>query len=195
MKKVRIIKFALIFLIIVTMASCQSPSKDAPSENNDVQNINDTYDINNIFYNYVEKNPIDLYYKTEMDAGVKNISEIVNTYTSSWIEEFDNTLSNCDAILSDAKSKEIISLLSEWKNTELSIWNWQKEEIFENSISTYGTQMYYDEWKTVGDEFREKTIWLKHQMYIVETSVNPEIPINELDSVKFSVLQSNGSVS
>lgn len=177
------------------MASCQIPSKNVPSENNDIPSNNDTYDINDIFYNYVEKNPIDLYYKTEMDDGVKNISEIVNTYTSLWIEEFDNTLSNCDVILSDAKSKEIISLLSEWKNTELSIRKWQKEEIFKNSTSTYGTQMYYDEWKTVGDEFREKTIWLKHQMYIVETSVNPEIPINELDSVKFSVLQSNGTVS
>lgn len=55
MKNVGIIKFSLIFLIIISMASCQIPSKNVPSENNNIPSNNDTYDINDVFYNYVEK--------------------------------------------------------------------------------------------------------------------------------------------
>lgn len=189
MKNIRIIEFVLTVLVISTLASCQNSSKDALPENNvsGSSNVNQTsFDYMDTFYDCMEKNPIDLNYKTEMDAGVKNISELTDTYTLSWIKEFDYTLSKCGDILSDDKSQEIISLLSEWKKTQQSIWEWQKKEIFENLVSAYGTQKYYDEWKAVGDEYREKTIWLKRQLYIVETAENPQMQINELQSVKFS---------
>lgn len=179
-------KLVLIILIISTLISCQNTSNKTDAE--------DSISVNDSFYSLIENNPIDQYYEKEIKNGVKSISEIVNTYTSLWIEEFDNTVSKCDNILTEEQAQEIVSLLSKWKNNEKSLWEWQMNEIFENKSYAYGTQVYCDEWKSVGDRFREKTIWLKYQLYIVEISNNPEKSLNELDSVMFSNNQGTVSV-
>ena len=104
---------------------------------------------------------------------------------NNYIEYFYNT---------DGQRVKKEIFLSEWKNNEKSLWEWQMNEIFENKSYAYGTQVYCDEWKSVGDRFREKTIWLKYQLYIVEISNNPEKSLNELDSVMFSNNQGTVSV-
>lgn len=171
----------MLLFIIIVLTSCNN--------NIDIKNIDDVQKketIEDFFLTAVKKNPIDSLFEKEFDEGNKTYTEIVNNYTLMWINEFNYTKRQCDKFIKNEEEKSrLITLLDEWDKNEQSTWQLEVRTIFCENRGIYGTQVYDEEWKKVGDRYREKTLWLKYSYFIIETGLDPSLFSNELKSIEF----------
>ena len=164
------------FLVVVTACN-----------NNSIPNTDEEEQFDYFFLNVTQNNPIDTLFEKSFNVGNETYTEIVNTYTLMWIEEFNYTKSKCNIFFTDAdETSTLIEYLDAWDTNERAIWDFEKKTIFDESRYKFGTQTYDDEWKKVGDRYREKTLWLKYCYFVVETDLDPALYSDKLESIKFA---------
>ena len=162
--KKQLITGMLLFALII-FASCSNSLEYTNIDNKQNEESIDEHEelLDVYFYNTVKNNPIDEIFEKEFDEGNRTYTEIVNSYTLMWIDEFNYTKSQCDEFIIDEEERaHLITLLDEWHNNERATWNSEFRFLFNESRFKYGTQAYDEEWKKLGDRYREKTLWLKY---------------------------------
>lgn len=191
--------FALLFALCIALCcvGCSDGSADNASSDTDTSSVgsvaDDTKtapepqetDADDFFGNAIAANPIDALYDKDIEDGTKSFSEIADAYTSMWKGEFAETLKLYKELCADG-NEDIIATLEKWRDCEQELWGWELEAVFENSASTYGTQVYYEQLKQVGDRYRDKTVWMKYMCFIMETGLDPSRFADSLRSVSFS---------
>ena len=115
-----------------------------------------------------EKHPIDTKFYNDLENGNETYTVIVQNYRDNWKKEYSNTTKTVPQFFSEDVAQQLCDNLNAWEQNLQSNWQWQNEYFFEYSKSKYGTIVYDDAIKSMGDEYRAKTLWLQNLISITQ---------------------------
>lgn len=179
-KVLTIISFALVAAISFTLGALIVNSVNNSSK--------DPYVKSNKSYSYfneqTKNNPIDKAY-IKSHENDKEYTLAVSEYCADWMNEFDSTVNLVYEFFDETQAKELEAEMQSFKKSTISAYNVVNRGLFDENKKPYGAKAFFIEKKKIGDQFKEKTLWLKYLYFMKETGLKKENFKEDLLSLKW----------
>ena len=120
-------------------------------------------------HNESQAHPIDTKYNDAIEKGEEPNSAIVQNYRDEWRAEYEKNVAKIPQTFSAEDAQKLCEILTNWEENLKATWQWENEHFFAFDRSKYGTDVYENEIKAMGDEYRAKALWLQEIISIKDT--------------------------